>query len=143
VGTAIVSGPRGCRLLGNLDPRSVGPEPFQVVELPGLVVEEVDDEVPIVEQYPLAVLDTLTAQHPLRLQLGLDLVHQAAQMGARRAGGDDEQVGEDEEVGNVQDGGLFTLLLDDGGNRLPCGFDGLVVGCDVRSSLIQLGSGYT
>jgi hypothetical protein len=99
-------------------------------------------EVAVVEEHPLAVLDALTPKRTLAvgLQLALDLVDEGAQVRARRTGGDDEQVGDYEEVGNVQDGGIFTLLLDDGGNRFPSGFDGLIVGCDARSSLIQLGS---
>lgn len=100
------------------------------------------DEVAVVEEHPLAVLNALTPQWTFagRLQLALDLIDQAAQVRARRTGGDDEQVGDYEEVGNVQDGGVFTLFLDDGRNRFPGGCDGLIVGWDGRSSLIRLGS---
>ena len=98
------------------------------------------NEVPVVEKHPLAVLDTLPPQRalPRFLELVLDLIDQAAQMRARRTSSDDKQVGDNEEIGDVQDGGIFTLFLDDGRYRFPCGLDGLVSGCDVRSSLIQL-----
>jgi len=98
--------------------------------------------VAVIEQHPLAVFDAFSPQRAFagRLQLALDLVDEGAQVGARRAGGDNEQVGDDEEVGNVKDGGILTLLLRDDGNRFPGGFDGLIVGWDVRSSVIQLGS---
>jgi len=61
-------------------------------------------------------------------------------MRARRTGGDDKQVGDNEEVGNVEDGRVFTLFVDDGRDRFPGGCDGLVIGCDGRSSCLQLRS---
>ena len=91
---------------------------------------------PEVEEHPLSVLDAFSPQRSLalHLQIALDFVHKGAEMGARGTGGDHKQVGHDEELGNVQDGGVFALLLDDGGDGVPGGFDGLLVSCDVRSS---------
>ena len=96
---------------------------------------------PVVEQHPLPVLDAFPPQGtlPRRSQLEFDLVDEAAQMRARRARCDDKEFGDNDELGNVQDGRIFTLLLDDGRDRFLGGFDGLVVGCDACSSLIQLG----
>jgi hypothetical protein len=102
----------------------------------------VNHEVPVVEKHPLAVLDAFPSQRvlPRRLQLAFDLVDEAAQVRARSTGGDDKELGDNDEVGNVQDRGVFTLLLDDGRDRFSGGFDGLVVGGNACSSLIQLGS---
>ena len=95
---------------------------------------------PVVEKHPLPVLDAFPPQGtlPHRFQLEFDLVDEAAQVRARRAGCNDKEFGDNDVLGNVQDGRIFTLLLDDGRDRFPGGFDGLVVGCDACSSVIQL-----
>ena len=136
---AIVSGPGRCRRFGNSDARCVGPQPLQVIYGPCLLVEQMDDEVTVIKENPLAVFDTLTSQGALpdRLELTFDLVDEAAQMRTRRAGCDHKQVGYDEELGDIEDGGVFTLMVNDGCHRFSCGFDSFFGGGDAGSSSVS------
>ena len=110
----------------DLGARSVAPEPLEVVEVAGLPVEDVHDHIAVVEEYPLAVVLAFAPQDaPIRpgLQLHLDLFDQGLDMPVRRTGGDDEDIRDDDEFGNVEEEDVFALLVGNRRSRLvgECG----------------------
>ena len=98
------------------EPSSVSPQALQVVVRPGFGVEEVDDDVAEVQQHPLAILPALTPERLAvqRSERLLHLVGEGDHMAARGAGGDDEDVGDDQKLGDIEQGDANALLVDDG-----------------------------
>src|SRR5438105_12639878 len=91
----------GYRRLLPMPARSVGPEPFEVVVAAHLIEEHVDDEVPVVEQDPLGVGAPLGAQRggpSGRLDLGLDLLSDGEHLAPVGPTGDDEGVGDPQDL---------------------------------------------
>jgi hypothetical protein len=101
-----------------LDAGGIGPEELEGVVIAGLSIEGVHDNVTQVQQDPFAVFDTFPAQwpslhglfeHPFYLGCqGLDLAR-------RSTGRDHEDVGDDEQVRNIQEDNIKTLLVADCG----------------------------
>ncbi len=100
------------------DPGGVGPKELERVVVAGLPIEGMYDNVTQVQQDPLAVLDTFPAQrtpvhglfeHPFYFGYqGLDLTR-------RSAGRNHKDVGDDEQIRNIQEDNIKTLLLADCG----------------------------
>jgi len=107
---------------------SIGPQPLQVVEVTGELVEDVDDEVAEVEQQPLGILDAFAAQH-----LAARLLHgllggfgEGEDVTTRGSGSDDEHIGDDDEARHVEDRDPQPLLGVDGGSTGLGGRDGFL-----------------
>ncbi len=102
--------------------RSVGPETLQLVVVAGLTIEDVHDDVAVVQQDPLAEVLALASQDATfhtGLELMLDLFDQRLHVTRRGPGGDDEDIGDDHEFGDVEEEDVFALLV---GNRRRCSF---------------------
>lgn len=136
VGGGIVSGFGGGG--PELEAWRIRPEMLQVVVLPSLQVEEMDDEVPVVEEHPPSELGPLPTQRSPALlpELFLHLVDERLDMARRGAGGDEEQVGEDHELRHVEKRQVETLLVFDGGRGTTSGGDRFSAGNDVANPLL-------
>ena len=105
------------------DARGVGPQSFEPVELARRGEKDVHDEVAVIEQDPRRVIQPLDGP---RLDLGLlpqlllDLVHDGADLPGVRRTGDDEGVDDADDVSDVEDDGVFALLV----VRSACGKPG-------------------
>ncbi len=109
-------------LLGKpgIDPRGIPPQALQLVVGAGRGIEDVDDDVSIVEQHPLGLLDALPAQRLalIETQPALDLVDQCLDLPRGGPGGNHEDIGDDEELVNVEQDnvdGLLVIQRDRGG----------------------------
>jgi hypothetical protein len=103
--------------------RRIAPEAFQVVEAPGRLVENVDDDVAVVEQDPGAVLHAFPSESPAAdgRQSLFGALSQSQDMPPRRAAGNQEYIGDDQEVRHIQDDDPQTLLVVDCSGRRLCG----------------------
>ena len=107
---------------------SIGPQPLQVVEVTGELVEDVDDEVAKVEQQPLGILPAFAPQHiasVLRHPL-LGGFGEGEDVATRGSGSDDEHIGDDDEERHVEDRDPQPLLGVDGGSAGLGGRDGFL-----------------
>jgi len=120
-----------------LQPAGVCPQPLQVVVAAGGGIEKVDDNIAVVQQHPLAVLVTLFSQRaPIGgLELVDHLFGKRQHMAPRGSGGNDEDIGNDQQPGNIEQGDLQALLVLDGRGRTFGGCDGLFVDGDWRLPL--------
>ena len=89
----------------DLEARRIAPQTLQLVVVPRLLIEEMDDHVAVVEEYPVPVLLALP---PIRLasvgglQSELDLVDERLDVPGRRARGDEEEIGDDDEIRYIE-----------------------------------------
>ena len=96
------------------DGRGVAVEALDLVEAADLVEEHVDDDVAVVEQHPLLLADALDAarrtagRRPDRL---LDLVDERAHEPPVGRVEHDEQLGDGEDLADVEDDDVAALLL--------------------------------
>jgi len=86
----------------------------------------------VVEQHPLAVVLTLTADRSAvdLPQRELNVVDKRLHMAGRGTGGDQKHVGHNHEFGDVQQEDIGALLVVDGGSRQLGGFGGIGLGGD-------------
>ena len=120
-----------------LDARSVGPQALEFVVVAGLRIEDVDDHIAVIEQDPTGEILTLAPQGtPVAgvLQLKLDVCDQRFYMAARCAGGDQEEIGQDDKFGYVEQDEVEALLIGNYLGRVLCGCDGFAVGADGPAS---------
>ena len=96
-----------------LDSGAVLPQTLQGVELPILVLQDVDDDVPIVHQHPVGVGETLTGPTlgPGTMHGLVDRVNDGVDVAFIRAGGQQEDVGQTESLGYVDSGEVLSLLI--------------------------------
>jgi hypothetical protein len=109
---AASGGDQAADLVAAGDHRGVPPQPLQVVVGPLLLEEHVHDEVDEVEQDPARLVLPLAAQRagPLLTAGALDLLGDGADLAVAVAGADDEVVGDDERLGDVEDEDVAGLL---------------------------------
>jgi hypothetical protein len=93
-----------------------GPKPLEVVKLPLLRREDVDDRVAEIEQNPAAVRMALHPldRVPLRFRALDDFVDDCAGLNLRTAGHDDKRIGEDRAAAYVDSNKIFALFLERG-----------------------------
>src|SRR3546814_5369051 len=90
----------GCRVRP-VDPGNVLPQPLEVVELPSLLLEDVDHDVAVVDQDPLPVghaLDALGLRSARHTDLVLHLVTDRLDLAVVGRAGDDEPLAEREHL---------------------------------------------
>src|SRR5690606_37663012 len=124
------SGRRASALgLGGLvpsDARGVAPGPFQRIELACGGLEDVDDDVSVVDENPFRLagpLDTEGLDLESLGELLLDVLGQRLDVWAGGAGGDDENVSQEELTGHIEQQDVGPLLGEDGVCRHPGHFD--------------------
>jgi hypothetical protein len=117
-------GDQAADLVAAGDHRGVAPQAFQVVVGPLLLEEDVDDEVDEVQEDPARLAFSLSAQGPGSLGAAgaLDRFGDGADLAVAVARADDEVVGDDQRLGDVEDDDVAGLL---GGCR-RCGGEGEV-----------------
>ncbi len=83
-----------------LDSWGVGPQPLEVIELSCLSIEQVDDEIPVIEQDPSAIVSALPAKWAVAefTESELDVVGEASHMSVGGSGSDHEHIGDDHEI---------------------------------------------
>ena len=131
----IVSGLCGGKL--QLDARGIGPETLEFVVVAGLGIEDVNDHVPVVEQHPLGVIFAFASKRPLidRLLEGvLHVLNQALDVATRSTGSDEEEVGQNNQFGYIEQGEVEALLVGDDLGSLFGGGYGFCVGADRPAS---------
>ena len=119
------SGPQSPeRSVGDWDPLQAGsipPQALEVVIAAGLWLEDVNHEIPIIHQHPLGLREAFVPQglptmlfeqflHPFRQRLNV---------GARSPGGNHEYLGNYEEVSDLEQGDVESLLVGDGIGSQP------------------------
>ena len=117
----------------------IPPQPFEVVVVPGRVVEDVDDDVAVVEQHPLGVIFALPPEwfSAVETQRLLHPVDERLHLAASVPRGDHEDVGDDEELVHVEQDDIDSLLLVEG-NRGSSG-EGLSLCSDGDDCLSTVG----
>ena len=117
-------GDQAADLVAAGDDGGVAPEAFEVVVGPLLLQEDVDDEVDEVEEDPACVALSLAAEGAGALGAAgaLDFFGDGADLAVAVARADDEVVGDDQRLGDVEDKDVAGLL---GGCR-RCGGEGEV-----------------
>ena len=115
-------GDQAADLVAAGDHRGVAPEALQVVVGPFLLVEHMDDEVDEVEEDPARLTLSLAAQGAGAFGAAgaLDLFGDGADLALAVARADDEVVGDDQRLGDVEDDDVAGLL----GGRRRCGGEG-------------------
>ena len=96
------------------DSRGVAPQAFEVVERPGVGLEDVDDHVSVVEEHPLGFGDALLpggASFETVLDFLGDFVGEALHLSVGGAGGDDENSGDLQKVPYVEQHDIGRLLV--------------------------------
>ena len=100
-------------LTGVFEQLPVAPQPFQVIEYPGVFREDVNDQIEIVHQDPLGIpvaLDMIRLEasffHPQ-----FHLVRNGLDLPGRVAGTYQEVIGKRSDLGNVQDDNVVSLLI--------------------------------
>ena len=98
--------------------RIVTPEALEGIEPAGLLLEDVDDQVAVVEQHPLGAVVALDVQrtHPLAAQPLLDRVGDRLHLALAGAAADQEVVGEVAHLLEVQDLEIDRLAILRGGD---------------------------
>src|SRR4029453_16148291 len=93
-------------------PRGVAPQAFKVGVGPLLLEEDVDDEVDEVQEDPARLAFSLAAQGPgvFGAAGALDLFGDGADLAGAVARADDEVVGDDQRLGDVEDEDVAGLL---------------------------------
>lgn len=89
-----------------VDSRSVSPQPFEVVELPRYRLEHVNDHVAVVEQHPFSLGDSLHSNWitvVFFLDPVVDFIGQSTNMAIGGAGGDHEDLGDLQQLGDVEE----------------------------------------
>lgn len=96
------------------NPGRVEPEFFEFVVGPRLVLEDMNDHVAVVHEDPPGMTRSLDPQrsYSALLQHLLDMLDDGSYLGRGLAGADDEIVGNDREVSECEDEGIFCLLVD-------------------------------
>ena len=117
-------GDQAADLVAAGDHGGVTPEALQVVVGPFFLEEHVDDEVDEVEEDPARLTLSLAAQGAGAFGAAgaLDLFGDGADLAVAVAGADDEVVGDDQRLGDVEDDDVAGLL----GGRRRCGGEGEV-----------------
>ncbi|HZX67264.1 MAG TPA: hypothetical protein VFE70_00195 [Candidatus Elarobacter sp.] len=88
------------------------PKPLEIVELPLLGGEDVDDDVTEIDQDPAAVGMALgAAAHTCGLRLLDDRVGDRACLNRRAAGHDDERIGDDGTSGEIEDRDVLGFFV--------------------------------
>src|SRR4030095_3019462 len=117
-------GDQAADLVAAGDHGGVAPEAFEVIVGPLLLQEDVDDEVHEVQEDPARVAFPLAAQGPGAFGAAgaLDLFGDGADLPVAVTRADDEVVGDDQRLGDVEDENVAGLL---GGWRRPAGGGGV------------------
>src|SRR3954452_10351944 len=103
-----------------VDSGHVAPESLELVVVARLLQEDVDDEVAVVDEDPVAVVEALDAQWPraaLLDDLLLDRVGDGAHLAGVRAAGDHEPPRDGEHLAALEDDRLGALLVVRGASR--------------------------
>src|SRR5665648_814773 len=99
--------------LRDLNAPCVAPELLEAVELALLRLEDVDDDVTVVEQYPRTLTLTFTSKYTStrRLQRRFDLIDDRRHLPRGTTGGHHEEVRDDEGLPHIQHDDVGGLLL--------------------------------
>jgi hypothetical protein len=95
------------------DQRSVTPESFQVVIVTGGRLKEVNHHVAVIKQDPFGLSTSFVSQRfaPVSAQMLFNPVGQRLHLGTGGPGGDDKDLGDYEEVANLQKNNVLALLV--------------------------------
>jgi hypothetical protein len=125
-----------------VDDWCIRPQSFELVVVARLLIKHVNDHVAVVQQDPSRVVAPLAPERlavHFRLQLPLDIVGEGSHVAVGRARCDDEHVGNDNELGNIEQSDIEALLIVNRGGRGQGGFDGFR--CRANCSVPSLGKG--
>ena len=100
VSSGCVSDLGACRHTREFDPRGIGPQPLEIVEVARLGVEEVNDDIAVVEEYPAAIVSAFSAKGSFTefAELHLDIIGKRSDVAVGRARSDHEDIGDHEQV---------------------------------------------
>ena len=96
-----------------LDGGAVLPQAFERVELPVLVLQDMDNDVAVVHQDPVGVGETLpgTALGSGMVHGLIDRIDDGVDMAVVRPGSQEEDIGESQSLGDVNGGEVLSLLI--------------------------------
>lgn len=136
----IVSGFGGGRF--EVDDGCIRPQPLELVVVPRLLIEHVDNHVAVVQQDPAGVLPALATKGQslhLGFEFSLHIIRKRANMPIRGSGCDNEDVGDNQQLRNVEQRDIEALLVINRGGRRQGGCDGFR--CRANCSVPSLGKG--
>ncbi len=121
----IVSGFRGCRF--EFDNRRIRPQSLELVVVPGLLIKDMNNHVAVVQEHPSGVFPPLSPQRlPIEicLESALSVVGESPNVTIRCTRGDDKDVGDDQQLRDVEQHNIQPLLVIDRGCGRKGRFDG-------------------
>jgi len=96
------------------EPRGVAPEVLQGVETALLLVEDMDDDVGVIDDDPVAhgvAVDSGRRELVLRLEAGFDLAGNSLEVRLGGAAANDEEIGKTRNSTKIQGDKIFRLLV--------------------------------
>ena len=93
----------------------ISPQALEVVVSPNVVLKQMNDQIAVIQQHPTCVLESFGAEWspPLVSKTAFHLFGHALDLTVGGSGGDEEEVGDPDQLGDVEYDDLMPLLLVD------------------------------